>query len=67
MSAEPTEKDVMSREVTEQVIVRALIGHGRSVSLDVEAENVYLSLHLEINDARALAVALSDAANAAEK
>ncbi len=62
-----TEKEVMKREVTDELSVRALIGYGRSVSLDVEpSSNVYVSLHLEPHQARNLGVALIDAANAAE-
>ena len=68
MSAEPTEKDVMKRAVTDELSVRALVGYGRSVSLDVEpSSNVYFSLHLEPQEARDLAVALMDAATAAER
>lgn len=63
----PTEKEVLERTVTDEISVRGLVGYGRSVSLDVSATNIYVSLHLEPQEARDLAVALMDAATAAEK
>jgi hypothetical protein len=67
MSEGVTEKPVMEKHVTDDLSVRALVGYGRSVSLDVDTGAVYVSLHLEPHQARELAVALMDAAAAAER
>lgn len=66
-STVPTEDEVFCREVSEDITVTAHVGYGRSVSLEISTGTLLVDLGLEPEHARHVAVALMDAATAAEK
>lgn len=63
----PTETKVFSRDVSDDVSISAHVGYGRSVSVEVTVGSLSVDLSLEPQEARDLALALMDAATAAEK
>jgi hypothetical protein len=65
-STVPTEHEVFRREVSEDITVTAHVGYGRSVSFEISTETLSVDLGLEPGRARQVAVALMDAATAAE-
>lgn len=66
MTETETERQVYKCEVTEDLKIEAHVGYGRSVSVVMMPDKMHIDRHLEPHEARALALALMDAAYAAE-